>query len=207
MTAKDESASDVDAAIDGLYQAPLDQFSKQGLQRTPQARLRACSGASHFRSSPAAYGRHASPQRARSQPARRPGAPGPSQQPRATRTSIPSGCARSWETSDSKGEKVGEIAAKAVVQLLFSTGKSFTVDGLREKLREFFRQEVRAEQRAVAALNNVELITALISFNWQLALAGLQLRILNGVVSLLTTEVHKGASRIFKRTKWGERES
>jgi hypothetical protein len=62
-----------------------------------------------------------------------------------------------------KGEKVGEIAAKAVVQLLFSTGKSFTVDGLREKLREFFRQEVRAELRAVAALNKVELITALIS--------------------------------------------
>ena len=56
---------------------------------------------------------------------------------------------------------MGEIAAKAVVQLLFSTGKSFTVDGLREKLREFFRQEVRAELRAVAALNNVELITAL----------------------------------------------
>jgi hypothetical protein len=39
-----------------------------------------------------------------------------------------------------------------VVQLLFSTGKSFTVDGLREKLREFFREEVRAELRAVAAL-------------------------------------------------------
>jgi hypothetical protein len=56
-----------------------------------------------------------------------------------------------------KTERVGEIAAKAVVQLLFSTGKSFTVDGLREKLREFFRQEVRAELRAVAALSNVEL--------------------------------------------------
>src|SRR5258707_13706921 len=66
-----------------------------------------------------------------------------------------------------KGERVGEIAAKAAVQLLFSTGKSFTVDGLREKLREFFRQEVRAELRAVAALN------------WQLALVGLQLRISN----------------------------
>jgi chromosome segregation and condensation protein ScpB len=92
-----------------------------------------------------------------------------------------------------KGEKVGEIAAKSVVQLLFATGKSFTVDGLREKLREFFRQEVRAELRAVAALNSVELITALISFNWQLALVGLQLRILNGVVSLLTTEVHNKA--------------
>ena len=58
-----------------------------------------------------------------------------------------------------KAERVGEIAAKAVVQLLFSTGKSFTVDGLREKLREFFRKEVRAEMRAVAALSNVELIT------------------------------------------------
>jgi hypothetical protein len=71
------------------------------------------------------------------------------------------------------------------VQLLFTTGKSFTVDGLREKLREFFRQEVRPELRAVAALNNVELITALISFNCQLGLVGLQLRILNGVISLL----------------------
>src|ERR1700752_4143326 len=92
-----------------------------------------------------------------------------------------------------KGKRVGEIAAKAAVQLLFSTGKSFTVDGLREKLREFFRQEVRAELRAVAALSNVELITALLSCNRQLALVGLQLRIISGVVSLLTTEVHNKA--------------
>jgi hypothetical protein len=82
---------------------------------------------------------------------------------------------------------VGEIAAKAVVQLLFSAGKNFTVDGLREKLREFFRQEAPAELRAVASLNNVELITALISFNCQLGRVGLQLRILNGVISLLAT--------------------
>jgi len=47
--------------------------------------------------------------------------------------------------------------------------------------------------RAVAALNNVELITALISFNCQLALVGLQLRILNGAVSLLTTRVENKA--------------
>jgi chromosome segregation and condensation protein ScpB len=78
------------------------------------------------------------------------------------------------------------------VQLLFSTGKSFTVDGLRE-LREFFRGEVRAKLRAVAALSNVELITALLSCNRQLALVGLQLRISNGVVSLLTTEVNNKA--------------
>jgi chromosome segregation and condensation protein ScpB len=92
-----------------------------------------------------------------------------------------------------KAERVGEIAAKSVVQLLFSTGKSFTVDGLREKLREFYREEVRSELRAVAALSNVELITALLSCNRQLALVGLQLRIINGVVSLLTIEVHNKA--------------
>ncbi len=60
---------------------------------------------------------------------------------------------------------MGEIAAKAVVELLFSTGKSFTVDGLREKLREFFRQEVCPELRTVAALSNAELITALLCRN------------------------------------------
>ena len=57
-----------------------------------------------------------------------------------------------------KAERVGEIAAKVVVQLLFATGRSFTVDGLREKLREFYREEIRPELCAVAALNNVELI-------------------------------------------------
>ena len=87
----------------------------------------------------------------------------------------------------------GRSPPRQSFQLLFTTGKSFTVDGLREKLREFFRQEVRPELRAVAALNNVELITALLSCNRQLALVGLQLRIINGVVSLLTTEVHNRA--------------
>jgi chromosome segregation and condensation protein ScpB len=67
------------------------------------------------------------------------------------------------------------------------------VDGLREKLREFYREEVRAEMRAVAALSNVELITALLSCNRQLGVVGLQLRIINGVVSLLTTEIHNKA--------------
>ena len=97
------------------------------------------------------------------------------------------------EPTSTKGRKGGgEIAAKAAVQLLFSTGKSFTVDGLREKLREFSVQ-VRAQVRPVAALSNVELITALLSCNRQLALVGLQLRIINGVVSLLTTEVRNRA--------------
>jgi len=43
--------------------------------------------------------------------------------------------------------------------------------------------------RAVAALSNVALITALFSRNRQLAFVGLQLRIINGEVSLLTTEI------------------
>ena len=56
------------------------------------------------------------------------------------------------------------------MQLLFSTGKTFTADGLREKLREFFR-EVRAKMRAVATLSHVELISALLSCDHQLALS------------------------------------
>ncbi len=72
-------------------------------------------------------------------------------------------------------------AAKAVVPVLFSTGRSFTVDGLREKLREFFRNEAVQKYALWRHLNNVELITALLACNRQLALVGLQLRILNGV--------------------------
>ena len=105
-----------------------------------------------------------------------------SQQWLATRTSIPSGSARSWETSGYKrisfsqepsapnGRKGGGDRRQGGRTNPLLQGKSFTVDGLREKLREFFREEVRAEVRAVAALNNVELITALISCNRQLGL-------------------------------------
>ncbi len=42
----------------------------------------------------------------------------------------------------------------------------------------------------MAALTNVELIAALLSCNRQPGLVGLRLRIINGVVSLQTTEVH-----------------
>jgi len=95
------------------------------------------------------------------------------------------------------------VAVKAAVQLLFTTGKSFTVDGLREKLREFFREEARGEVRAAAALNNVELITALLDGNRQLAPVGLQLRITNGVVSLLTTTVESARLTDYLREHTG----
>jgi hypothetical protein len=53
----------------------------------------------------------------------------------------------------------------------------------------------------------VELITALLCCNQQLALAGLQLRIINAVVSLLTAEVHNkalAASLSEQSTAYGE---
>lgn len=101
------------------------------------------------------------------------------------------------------GEKaVAAGAAKVVVQLLFSTGKSFTVDGLREKLREWFREEARAELRATASLTNVQLVTALLEANELLVQAGLQLRIVHGVVSLMTTKIEGGkfANHLLEQT-------
>lgn len=101
------------------------------------------------------------------------------------------------------GNGAAEVASKAVVQILFATGKSLTVDGLREKLREFFREEVRAEIRAVAALTNVELIAALLQCNQQLESVGLQLRIVNGVVSLLTTKIESSRFAQYLRAQTG----
>ena len=87
------------------------------------------------------------------------------------------------------GLKKGTAAAKAIVQMLFTTAQSFTLDGLREKLREFYKTDTRAESRALAALSTIELVTALLESNQLLDAVGLQLRISNGVVSLLTTRV------------------
>lgn len=98
-------------------------------------------------------------------------------------------------------DATAEVVVKTVVQMLFAGGKSFTVDGLREKLREFYREEVRAERRAAAALTNVELIAMLLDCNQRLELVGLQLRMVNGVVSLLTTEVENERLADFLRAQ------
>jgi hypothetical protein len=74
---------------------------------------------------------------------------------------------------------------------------------LREKLREFFREEARGEVRAAVAPNNVELITAFLDANRQIATVGPQLWITNGVVSLLTTTVENGRlAEICKNRRW-----
>ncbi len=89
------------------------------------------------------------------------------------------------------------------MQILFATGRSLTVDGLREKLREFYREEARAEIRAAAALSSVELIAALLECNAQLEPVGLQLRIVNGVVSLLTTKIETDRLADYLRAQTG----
>lgn len=85
--------------------------------------------------------------------------------------------------------KPAALAAKVAVQVLFAANKSFTVDGLREKLREWFREEVRPEARGVAALSNMELVAALLEANRTLGAVGLQILVAQGMVSLTTTRV------------------
>lgn len=83
-----------------------------------------------------------------------------------------------------------QVITQTLVQLLFTTSKSFTVDALREKLRDFYKNDANAHVRASASITNVELIGILIDANKSLALAGLQFQIINGVVALITTKVH-----------------
>ena len=80
-------------------------------------------------------------------------------------------------------------AVRAVVQILFATGKAYTIETLRERLREFFVGEGDSEKRAVAALSTVQLITALLEAGPTLEALGLQIRMTNGTVQLLTGRI------------------
>jgi len=88
-------------------------------------------------------------------------------------------------------------AVKAVVQILFATSKPYTVDTLREKLREFFLEEADYEKRAVASLTTVELVSALLEASPVLAEVGLRFQISNGVVQLSTTRVENRSLSTF----------
>lgn len=90
-----------------------------------------------------------------------------------------------------------QVAARAVIQILMATGKRYTVDGLREKLRELLRMEANSEIRAVASLSSVELIAALLDANQGLEKFGIRIGISNGLVSLGTTEVEPMALRTY----------
>lgn len=90
-----------------------------------------------------------------------------------------------------------QVAARAVIQILMATGKRYTVDGLREKLRELLRMEGNSEIRAVASMSSVEFIAALLDANAGLEKFGIRIGISNGQVSLGTTEVEPMALRIY----------
>lgn len=90
-----------------------------------------------------------------------------------------------------------QVAARAVIQILMATGRRYTVDGLREKLRELLRTEGNSEIRAVASMGSVELIAALLEANQGLEKFGIRIGISNGEVSLGTTEVEPMALRTF----------
>lgn len=78
-------------------------------------------------------------------------------------------------------------AVRAVVQILTVTGKSYTIETLREKLREFFLEELDHEKRAVASLTTLELVTAILEAAPTLEAVGLQLLMTNGTVRLTTS--------------------
>jgi len=90
-----------------------------------------------------------------------------------------------------------QVAARAVIQILMATGKRYTLDGLREKLRELLRMEANSEIRAVASMTSVELIAALLDANQGLEKFGIRIGISNGQVSLGTTEVEPMALRTY----------
>ena len=90
-----------------------------------------------------------------------------------------------------------QVAARTVIQILMATGRRYTVDGLREKLRELFRLEGNYEIRAVASMSNVELIAALLDANTALEPLGIQIGIVNGLVSLGTTRIENHGLRDF----------
>ncbi len=60
-------------------------------------------------------------------------------------------------------------AVKAVVQILFATSRSYTIDSLRHELREFFLEESNYEKRAVASLSAVRLVSGLLDASPALA--------------------------------------
>ena len=84
---------------------------------------------------------------------------------------------------------VNAHAVRAVVQILFATGKAYTIETLREKLREFFVGEGDSEKRAIAALSTVQLITALLEASPALEALGLQIRLTNGTAQMFTGRI------------------
>jgi chromosome segregation and condensation protein ScpB len=84
---------------------------------------------------------------------------------------------------------------RAVVQILFVSGREFSIESLREKLRELFVQEPDATVRAAASVGSFELLQVLLKTTQKLEKLGLRLDMRAGGVRITTAEVRPPALR------------
>ena len=86
---------------------------------------------------------------------------------------------------------------RAVVQLLFVSGQEFSLESLREKLRELFVQEADATVRAAASVGGFELLQVLLKTTQKLEKLGLRLDLRAGSVRITTGEVRLPSLRSY----------
>ncbi|MBE7156867.1 MAG: SMC-Scp complex subunit ScpB [Rhodospirillales bacterium] len=84
---------------------------------------------------------------------------------------------------------------RAVVQLLFVSGRELSIEALREKLRDLFVQEPDAAVRAAASVGSFELLQVLLKTTQKLEKLGLRLDMRAGGVRITTAEVRPPALR------------
>ena len=84
---------------------------------------------------------------------------------------------------------------RAVVQMLFVSGREFSIEGLREKLRELLVQEAESSMRAAASVGSFELLQVLLKVTQKLEKLGLRLDMRAGGVRITTAEVRPPALR------------
>lgn len=73
--------------------------------------------------------------------------------------------------------------------IFFRPGNPYTLETLRERLREFFVEEGDYAKRALALMSVVQLITAILEAGPQLEALGLQIRLTNGVAQIFTSKI------------------
>ena len=84
---------------------------------------------------------------------------------------------------------------RAVVQMLFVSGREFSLESLREKLRDLFVEEPDATVRVAASVGGFELLQVLLKTTQKLEKLGLRLDIRAGSVRITTAEVRPPALR------------
>ena len=86
---------------------------------------------------------------------------------------------------------------RSIVQILFVSGREFSIESLREKLRELFVQEPDATVRAAASVGSFELLHVLLKTTQKLEKLGLRLDMRVGGVRITTAEVRPPALRSY----------